>query len=54
MNLHLLRKINFYVLVNFIFDIVLLLNLFIHSSMSLQPFVEPWPLFPFRNPIHSL
>jgi hypothetical protein len=23
---------------------------FIHSSMSVQPFVGPWPLFQFRNP----
>jgi hypothetical protein len=22
-------------------------------SMALQPFVEPWPLFQFLNPIHS-
>jgi hypothetical protein len=21
--------------------------------MTLQPFVRPWPLFQFRNPIHS-
>jgi hypothetical protein len=26
---------------------------FIHSSMALQPFVGPWPLFQFRNPVYS-
>jgi hypothetical protein len=26
---------------------------FIHSSMALQHFVGPWPLFQFRNPTHS-
>jgi hypothetical protein len=26
----------------------------IYLSMALQPFVGPWPLFQFLNPIHSL
>jgi hypothetical protein len=25
------------------------INSFIHSSMTLQPFVEPWPILQFRN-----
>jgi hypothetical protein len=25
----------------------------IYLSMALQPFVEPWPLFQFRDPTHS-
>jgi hypothetical protein len=29
------------------------LSLFIHSSLALQLFVGPWPLFHFRNLIHS-
>jgi hypothetical protein len=27
--------------------------LFIHSSLAPQSFVGPWPLFQFRNPVHS-
>jgi hypothetical protein len=27
--------------------------LFIYISMALQPFVGPWPLFQFLNPIHN-
>jgi hypothetical protein len=27
--------------------------LLIHSSMGVEPFVEPWPLFQSLNPIHS-
>jgi hypothetical protein len=26
---------------------------FLHSSMTLQTFLGPWPLFQFRDPIHS-
>jgi hypothetical protein len=26
---------------------------FIHPSLAVKPFVGPWPLFEFRNPIHS-
>jgi hypothetical protein len=32
---------------------VVLVVYFIHSTMALQPFVGPWPLFQFRNPIQS-
>jgi hypothetical protein len=30
-----------------------LLDLLIHSPMILEPFVGPWPLCQFRNPVHS-
>jgi hypothetical protein len=29
------------------------LDIFIHSSMALHPFVGPWPLFQFRSPIYD-
>jgi hypothetical protein len=29
------------------------LTLFIHSTMALQPFVEPWPLIQFRNHFYT-
>jgi hypothetical protein len=29
------------------------LSLSIYLFMALQPFVEPWPLFQFRNPVHN-
>jgi hypothetical protein len=34
-------------------SVVKLIHSFIHSSMALQPFVGPRPIFQFRNPIHS-
>jgi hypothetical protein len=34
-------------------DIQVTCVIFIHSSVALRPFVGPWPLFQFHNPIHN-
>jgi hypothetical protein len=39
-------------LFNRVYILINVLKVFIHSSVAVQPFVGPWPLFQFRNRIH--